>query len=90
MFVIRLLQQIAVLFSYFRADYWILFKIQPALWPHLNHNTKEAINFLFISFQGRQKLALFNAQEFATLIIDILHDARRRQQESNPDLTEGT
>ncbi|XP_035662638.1 ARF GTPase-activating protein GIT2-like isoform X2 [Branchiostoma floridae] len=30
--------------------------------------------------QGRQKLARFNAREFATLIIDILIDARRRQQ----------
>ncbi|XP_071094149.1 ARF GTPase-activating protein GIT2-like isoform X2 [Haliotis cracherodii] len=29
--------------------------------------------------QGRQKLARFNAREFATLIIDILNDARRRQ-----------
>ncbi|XP_076855224.1 ARF GTPase-activating protein GIT2a isoform X2 [Brachyhypopomus gauderio] len=29
--------------------------------------------------QGRQKLARFNAHEFATLIIDILSDARRRQ-----------
>ncbi|XP_072521448.1 ARF GTPase-activating protein GIT2a isoform X3 [Salminus brasiliensis] len=30
--------------------------------------------------QGRQKLARFNAHEFATLIIDILSDAMRRQQ----------
>ncbi|XP_022339474.2 ARF GTPase-activating protein GIT2-like isoform X2 [Crassostrea virginica] len=29
--------------------------------------------------QGRQKLARFNAREFATLIIDILNDAKRRQ-----------
>uniref|UniRef100_A0A8B9KGY9 G protein-coupled receptor kinase interacting ArfGAP 2a n=1 Tax=Astyanax mexicanus TaxID=7994 RepID=A0A8B9KGY9_ASTMX len=29
--------------------------------------------------QGRQKLARFNAHEFATLIIDILSDAMRRQ-----------
>ncbi|MEQ2201002.1 hypothetical protein XENOCAPTIV_006092, partial [Xenoophorus captivus] len=29
---------------------------------------------------GRQKLARFNAREFATLIIDILSDAKRRQQ----------
>lgn len=44
-----------------------------------------------ISFneQGRQKLALFNAKEFATLIVDILNDARRREQDSNPDLTQG-
>ena len=34
---------------------------------------------LFFS-QGRQKLARFNAREFATLIIDILSDAKRRQQ----------
>ncbi|XP_041855048.1 ARF GTPase-activating protein GIT2a isoform X5 [Melanotaenia boesemani] len=30
--------------------------------------------------QGRQKLARFNAYEFATLVIDILSDAKRRQQ----------
>ncbi|XP_028834803.1 ARF GTPase-activating protein GIT2b isoform X7 [Denticeps clupeoides] len=29
--------------------------------------------------QGRQKLARFNAHEFATLVIDILADAKRRQ-----------
>ncbi|KAG1958177.1 ARF GTPase-activating protein GIT2a isoform X1 [Pimephales promelas] len=29
--------------------------------------------------QGRQKLARFNAHEFATLVIDILSDAKRRQ-----------
>ncbi|XP_071542546.1 uncharacterized protein Git isoform X1 [Panulirus ornatus] len=29
--------------------------------------------------QGRQKLARFNAREFATLIIDVLSDAKRRQ-----------
>ncbi|XP_074869205.1 ARF GTPase-activating protein GIT2 isoform X10 [Carettochelys insculpta] len=33
--------------------------------------------------QGRQKLARFNAHEFATLVIDILNDAKRRQQ-GNP------
>ncbi|XP_061459342.1 ARF GTPase-activating protein GIT2 isoform X7 [Rhineura floridana] len=33
--------------------------------------------------QGRQKLARFNAHEFATLVIDILADAKRRQQ-GNP------
>ncbi|NXS97044.1 GIT2 protein, partial [Jacana jacana] len=32
---------------------------------------------------GRQKLARFNAHEFATLVIDILSDAKRRQQ-GNP------
>ncbi|NXU50964.1 GIT2 protein, partial [Turnix velox] len=31
---------------------------------------------------GRQKLARFNAHEFATLVIDILSDAKRRQQGS--------
>ncbi|KAI7793638.1 ARF GTPase-activating protein GIT2b isoform X2 [Triplophysa rosa] len=35
--------------------------------------------------QGRQKLARFNAHEFATLVIDILADAKRRQQGSSPD-----
>ncbi|NXC59041.1 GIT1 protein, partial [Aleadryas rufinucha] len=29
---------------------------------------------------GRQKLARFNAREFATLLIDILGEAKRRQQ----------
>ncbi|CAI5650397.1 unnamed protein product [Oreochromis niloticus] len=33
--------------------------------------------------QGRQKLARFNAHEFATLVIDILSEAKRRQQ-GNP------
>ncbi|XP_039361254.1 ARF GTPase-activating protein GIT2 isoform X6 [Mauremys reevesii] len=33
--------------------------------------------------QGRQKLARFNAHEFATLVIDILSDAKRRQH-GNP------
>ncbi|TKC43378.1 hypothetical protein EI555_002369, partial [Monodon monoceros] len=31
---------------------------------------------------GRQKLARFNAHEFATLVIDILSDAKRRQQDN--------
>lgn len=34
--------------------------------------------------QGRQKLARFNAHEFATLVIDILGDAKRRQQQGSP------
>ncbi|XP_075324128.1 ARF GTPase-activating protein GIT2a isoform X6 [Odontesthes bonariensis] len=34
--------------------------------------------------QGRQKLARFNAHEFATLVIDILSDAKRRQQGNSP------
>ncbi|MBZ3881090.1 ARF GTPase-activating protein GIT2, partial [Sciurus carolinensis] len=34
------------------------------------------------SSSGRQKLARFNAHEFATLVIDILSDAKRRQQGS--------
>ncbi|XP_064460589.1 ARF GTPase-activating protein GIT1-like isoform X2 [Ornithodoros turicata] len=33
--------------------------------------------------QGRQKLARFNAREFATLIIDILSEAKRRQHGSS-------
>lgn len=36
-------------------------------------------DFAFL-LQGRQKLARFNAHEFATLVIDILSDAKRRQQ----------
>uniref|UniRef100_A0A8C2HY73 G protein-coupled receptor kinase interacting ArfGAP 2b n=1 Tax=Cyprinus carpio TaxID=7962 RepID=A0A8C2HY73_CYPCA len=35
--------------------------------------------------QGRQKLARFNAHEFATLVVDILTDAKRRQQGNSPD-----
>lgn len=34
--------------------------------------------------QGRQKLARFNAREFATLLIDILGEAKRRQQGKSP------
>lgn len=36
--------------------------------------------------QGRQKLARFNAREFATLIIDILSDAKRRQSPTTSSL----
>ncbi|XP_053542865.1 ARF GTPase-activating protein GIT2b isoform X12 [Ictalurus punctatus] len=36
--------------------------------------------------QGRQKLARFNAHEFATLVIDVLTDAKRRQQGNSPDV----
>jgi len=36
--------------------------------------------------QGRQKLARFNAREFATLIIDILADAKRRQSPVSPSV----
>ena len=39
--------------------------------------------------QGRQKLALFNAQEFSTLVLDIVIDARRREVGSQLDLNEG-
>ncbi|XP_059370243.1 ARF GTPase-activating protein GIT1-like isoform X2 [Carassius carassius] len=55
-----------------------------------NHSTlvteRSAVPFLPVNpeysatrNQGRQKLARFNAREFATLIIDILSDAKRRQ-----------
>lgn len=37
-------------------------------------------SFCLLSSQGRQKLARFNAREFATLLIDILGEAKRRQQ----------
>lgn len=53
-------------------------------WTH-----RRLICIICVVLQGRQKLALFNAKEFATLIIDILNDARRREQGSNPDLTQG-
>ena len=47
----------------------------------------QLVNFSFIFllnkglhfFQGRQKLARFNALEFASLIVDILHDAKNRE-----------
>ncbi|XP_048970803.1 ARF GTPase-activating protein GIT1 isoform X4 [Canis lupus dingo] len=56
-----------------------------------NHSTlvteRSAVPFLPVNpeysatrNQGRQKLARFNAREFATLIIDILSEAKRRQQ----------
>ena len=43
------------------------------------HNPLEIKSRIYISFQGRQKLARFNAREFTTLVIDILSDAKRRQ-----------
>ncbi|XP_074869618.1 ARF GTPase-activating protein GIT1 isoform X2 [Carettochelys insculpta] len=56
-----------------------------------NHSTlvteRSAVPFLPVNpeysatrNQGRQKLARFNAREFATLIIDVLSEAKRRQQ----------
>lgn len=53
---------------------------------------KSLSNFYFcgwIWLQGRQKLARFNAHEFATLVIDILTDAKRRQQGNCPDNVKG-
>ena len=41
-------------------------------------------------FQGRQKLARFSAHEFATLVIDILTDAKRRQWGNSCDSPKGT
>ncbi|KAG8450444.1 hypothetical protein GDO86_002922 [Hymenochirus boettgeri] len=60
-----------------------------------NHSTlvteRSAVPFLPVNpeysatrNQGRQKLARFNAREFATLIIDILSEAKRRQQGKAP------
>lgn len=40
--------------------------------------------------QGRQKLARFSAHEFATLVIDILTDAKRRQWGNSCDSPKGT
>lgn len=39
--------------------------------------------------QGRQKLARFSAHEFATLVIDILTDAKRRQWGNSCDSPKG-
>lgn len=50
-------------------------------YPHVYFHTEEYFQ-LFSHSQGRQKLARFNAHEFATLVIDILSDAKRRQQGS--------
>lgn len=44
---------------------------------------------LWCLLQGRQKLARFNAHEFATLVVDILTDAKRRQQGNAPDNFKG-
>ncbi|OWK15533.1 hypothetical protein Celaphus_00000787 [Cervus elaphus hippelaphus] len=64
----------------------------PTVWlATQNHSTlvteRSAVPFLPVNpeysatrNQGRQKLARFNAREFATLIIDILSEAKRRQQ----------
>lgn len=54
--------------------------------PNTNVSDRQSVPFLPVNpdfsstrNQGRQKLARFNAREFATLIIDILSDAKRRQ-----------
>ncbi|KAF6729614.1 ARF GTPase-activating protein GIT2 [Oryzias melastigma] len=48
-----------------------------------NHSTlvteTAVVPFLPVQSRGRQKLARFNAHEFATLVIDILSEAKRRQ-----------
>ncbi|KAJ6656623.1 hypothetical protein lerEdw1_003510 [Lerista edwardsae] len=66
--------------------------LSPAVWlATQNHSTlvteTTVVPFLPVNpeysstrNQGRQKLARFNAHEFATLVIDILGDAKRRQQ----------
>lgn len=41
-------------------------------------------------FQGRQKLARFSANEFATLVIDILSDAKLRQWGNSCESVKGT
>ncbi|KAG7244048.1 hypothetical protein INR49_006209 [Caranx melampygus] len=45
-----------------------------------NHSTLVTETTVVPFLPGRQKLARFNAHEFATLVIDILSDAKRRQQ----------
>ena len=53
-----------------------------------NFFSSKVLKLFIVIFQGRQKLARFNAREFATLIIDILSDAKRRQTGiSSPPLT---
>ncbi|TRY88937.1 hypothetical protein DNTS_008508 [Danionella cerebrum] len=44
-----------------------------------NHSTLVTETTVVPFLPGRQKLARFNAHEFATLVIDILSDAKRRQ-----------
>ncbi|KAJ4942420.1 hypothetical protein JOQ06_012286 [Pogonophryne albipinna] len=48
-----------------------------------NHSTLVTETTVVPFLPGRQKLARFNAHEFATLVIDILSDAKRRQQGSS-------
>lgn len=48
--------------------------------PLGSHRHLSAVSRVLSALQGRQKLARFNAREFATLIIDILSEAKRRQQ----------
>ena len=45
--------------------------------------------FAHLLSQGRQKLARFSAHEFATLVIDILTDAKRRQWGNSCDSPKG-
>lgn len=55
----------------------------PAAWsPPLcvSYKGSPEASLALSALQGRQKLARFNAREFATLIIDILSEAKRRQQ----------
>lgn len=51
------------------------------------HLFSSPVAFLFS--QGRQKLARFSAHEFATLVIDILTDAKRRQWGNSCDSPKG-
>lgn len=57
-----------------------------AIWLSMHFEADRTVPFLpvnpelsSIRNQGRQKLARFNAREFATLIIDFLTEAKRRQ-----------
>ncbi|CAB1321607.1 unnamed protein product, partial [Coregonus sp. 'balchen'] len=49
------------------------------VYDEVDRRETDAVNTLILIALGRQKLARFNAHEFATLVIDILSDSKRRQ-----------
>lgn len=58
---------------------------------HIGFNSTDMFSTLSYFFpQGRQKLARFSAHEFATLVIDILTDAKRRQWGNSCESPKGT
>lgn len=80
----------------------LLLHQKPGKGWHQYFNTLWALDLTLMSYfcplcvlihlcsQGRQKLARFSAHEFATLVIDILTDAKRRQWGNSCDSPKGT